>query len=72
MYLLKIHVQFMLYLPKIHKTLFDVPGRLVISNCGTPTEKASDILDHHLKSIIHHTSKAQAIFLIKLRTQMLY
>ena len=26
-------------LPKIHKRLFDVPGRPVISNCGTPTEK---------------------------------
>ena len=24
-------------LPKIHKRLFDVPGRPVISNCGTPT-----------------------------------
>ena len=26
-------------LPKIHKRLFNVPGRPVISNCGTPTEK---------------------------------
>ena len=25
-------------LPKIHKRLFEVPGRPVISNCGTPTE----------------------------------
>ena len=25
-------------LPKIHKRLFNVPGRPVISNCGTPTE----------------------------------
>ena len=27
----------MYLLPKIHKRLFDVPGRLVISNYGTPT-----------------------------------
>ena len=26
-------------LPKIHKHLSDVPGRPVISNYGTPTEK---------------------------------
>ena len=36
-------------LPKTHKKLFNVPGRLVISNCGTPTEKVSEFLDHHLK-----------------------
>ena len=28
-------------LPKIHKRLKNVPGRPVISNCGTPTEKVS-------------------------------
>ena len=28
----------MYLLPKMHKRLFDVPGRPVISNCGTPTE----------------------------------
>ena len=38
-------------LPKIHKRLFNVPGRPVISNCGTPTEKASEFLDHHLKPV---------------------
>ena len=26
-------------LPKIHKRLSEVPGRPVISNCGTPTER---------------------------------
>jgi hypothetical protein len=36
-------------LPKIHKRLRNVPGRPVISNCGTPTERASEFLDHHLK-----------------------
>ena len=30
-------------LPKIHKRLDNVRGRLVISNCGTPTEKVSEI-----------------------------
>ena len=34
-----------LYLiPKIHKRLYDVPGKPVISNCGTPTEKVSEFL----------------------------
>ena len=31
-------------LPKIHKRLHNVPGRPVILNCGTPTEKASEFL----------------------------
>ena len=39
-------------LPKTHKRLFNVPGRLVISNCGTPTEKVSEFLDHHLKPFV--------------------
>ena len=39
-------------LPKIHKRLFDVPGRPVIPNCGTPTEKFSEFLDHHLKKVM--------------------
>ena len=30
------------FFPKIHKRLSNVPGRPVISNSGTPTEKASD------------------------------
>ena len=41
-------------LPKIHKRLSDVPGRPVISNCGTTTEKASELIDFHLKSIMHN------------------
>ena len=28
------------FLPKIHKRLHNVPGRPVISNCGTPTKDA--------------------------------
>ena len=39
-------------LPKIHKRLSNVPGRPVISNCGTSIEKASEFLDHHLKPIM--------------------
>ena len=42
----------MYLLPKIHKRLYDVPGRPVISNCGTPTEKVSEFLDHHLKPVM--------------------
>ena len=42
----------MYLLPKIHNRLNDVPGRPVISNCGTPTENLSEFLDHHLQPII--------------------
>ena len=38
--------------PKINKRLYDVPGRPVISNCGTPTENVSEFLDHHLKPVM--------------------
>ena len=37
---------------KIHKRLHDVPGRPVISNCGTPNEKISEFLDRQLKLIM--------------------
>ena len=39
-------------LPKIHESLENVPGRPMISNCGTPTEKVSEFLDHHLKPVM--------------------
>ena len=42
----------MYLLPKIHKRLNDVSARLVISNCGTLTEKISEFLDHHLQTIM--------------------
>ena len=42
----------MYLLPKTHKRLDNVPGRPVVSNCGTPTEKASEFLDHHLQPIM--------------------
>ena len=39
-------------LPKIHKRLFEVPGRPVISNCDTPIEKVSEFLDSKLQSVM--------------------
>ena len=44
----------MYLLPKIHKRLYDVPGRPVISNYGTPTEKALEVLDSQLKEIMQN------------------
>ena len=41
-------------LPRIHKRLGNVPGRPVISNCGTPTEKVSEFLGFHLKSVMQN------------------
>ena len=32
--------------------LYDVPGRSVISNCGSPMKKVSEFLDHHFKPIM--------------------
>ena len=42
----------MYLLTKIHKMLNDVAGRPVVSNCGTPMEKRSQFLDHHLRPIM--------------------
>ncbi|CAB4014607.1 Hypothetical predicted protein [Paramuricea clavata] len=39
-------------LPKIHKSLVDVPGRPVVSNCGTPTERISEFVDYHINPIV--------------------
>ena len=39
-------------LSKIHKRLHNAPGRPVISNCGSITEKCSELLDRHLKPIM--------------------
>ena len=38
-------------LPKVHKQLYDVPGRPVISNCGFYTENISSFLDFHLQPL---------------------
>ena len=43
----------MYLLPKIHKRIVNVPGRPVISNCGTLTERTSEFLDHHLQPIMN-------------------
>ena len=37
---------------KIHRRLHNVPGRPIISNCGTSTEKASEFPDLHLKPVM--------------------
>ena len=39
------------FLPKIHKRLSAVPGRPIISSCGTPTEKVAEYLDYILKPV---------------------
>ena len=39
-------------LPKNHKQTMNVPGRYVISNNGTTTERIFSFLDLHLKNII--------------------
>ena len=32
------------FLPKIHKKLTNVPGRPIVSNCGTPSEEVPEYL----------------------------
>ena len=56
-------------LPKIHKRLMNVPGRPVISNCGTPAERILKFVDFHLQPIIKtfpHVIKDTTDFLCKL------
>ena len=36
-------------LPKIHK---DIPGRLIVSSCGTPTKNISLFVDYHLHPLV--------------------
>ena len=56
------------FLPKIHKRLRNVPGRPFISNCGTPTKKVSEYLDHHLQPVMKEgKSYIKADFLNKLK-----
>ena len=48
----------------------NVADRTVISNCGTPTEKASEFLDYHLKPVMQSSvslSKIQGISERKLK-----
>ena len=56
------------FLPKIHKRLSALPGRPVVFNYGTPTEKVSEYLDYILKPIMQDSSsyiKTSADFLEK-------
>ena len=39
-------------LSKIHKRLENVPGRPILSNCGTATEKISEFLDFHVQLLV--------------------
>ena len=41
-------------LPKIQKYLENVPRRPIISKCGASSEKVSEFLDFHLKSIMQN------------------
>ena len=43
----KLHV-----LPKTHKWLYNILWQPFIFHCGTPSEKASESLDNHLKPVI--------------------
>ena len=49
-------------LPKIHRRLYDVPWRPVISNSGTPIEKALEFLDNKLKEVMLRFYKANKTF----------
>ena len=42
----------MYLLTKSHKRLYNNPGRPVISNCGTTTEKVSEFLDPHVQPVM--------------------
>ena len=58
------------FLPKIHKRMYDIPGRPVISNCGFYPENISAFLDHQLKPIamqVKSYKKDTNDFLKKLR-----
>ena len=58
-------------LPKIHKSLENVPGRPVISNCSTQTEKVSEFLDPHIKPVMQGGKsyiKDSGHFLEKIKT----
>ena len=57
-------------LSKIHKKLKNVPGRPLVPNCATPTEKVSEFLDYHLKPVMQTGCpyiKASGDFLKKIK-----
>ena len=62
-------------LPKINKSLSAVYGWPVISNYGTPTGKASEFVEFHLKSIMQGggpVSGIQVTFLTKSKVSTVY
>ena len=55
-------------LPKIHKRLSNVPGRPVISSCGTPTEKTSIGISQHFFIKSQHILMEIMVFLVFVKT----
>ena len=49
------NLQKLYLLAKIHERLNDVPGRPIISNCGTPTEKIWKFFDREIKTIMQQS-----------------
>ena len=46
------------HLPKIHNPPLPngiIPGRPIVSSCGAPTERISELVDHHLQSLVCKT-----------------
>ena len=62
----------MYLLPKVYEHLVNVPGHTVISNCGMPTKKASDFLDHHLQPIMRSDMSYISQVCLILRTLMTF
>ena len=55
-------------LPKIHKKLVNVPGRPVISNCGTDTQQIWEFNDFHFQPLVsYHVIKDTTDFLENMR-----
>ena len=57
--------------PKIHKPTIPVPGRPIVSSCGSPTERISEYVDYHLQPLVAKTPsylKDTTDFLQKLST----
>ena len=58
------------FLHKIHKKPLNVSACPVISNCGTPMEKASEFLDYQLKPVMQSSwscTKDSGDFLRKIK-----